>query len=212
MNLFTVSTRFVAAAAIATAVSTTASAQIELLSNGGFESGLDDWIVSNANANATVTTTSDATEGVSAAVMTNSALANGLGLKQERFAVGAVSIGDEVTVSFDAKGSTDVGGVIFLQLFHETATGGASNGAGFLGPAPLSLSSAYTSYSYTRTIDTDVSGGLSILFAANTGGATGSFAEFFVDNVSVSIIPEPTSAALIGLRSLGLLARRRRQA
>ena len=67
-------------------------------------------------------------------------------------------------------------------------------------------------FSFSVVAGPDVSGGVTLQFAAVTGGADGSTSVLFIDNVSVSTgaIPEPTAATLLGLGGLGLMIRRRR--
>lgn len=214
MNLFTLSTRFVAAAAIATAVSTSASAQIELTTNGDFETGdLTGWTDFTAPP-ASFTSSSDASSGAFAGLLDNSATGSGAVIKQANIGIGIVSPGDVITIQFDAKGDAAAGGVHFAEFFSEL-TGGGTSSSEILGGAPLfppALSSAYQTYTFTTTAGADVSGGVSLQFNAATGANIGSFSTLAIDNVSVSIIPEPASIALLGLGSIAMLARRRRQA
>ncbi len=212
MNLLTVSTRFVAAAAIATALSTTASAQIELTTNGNFETGdLTGWTSFVGPPN-TFAITGDAASGTSAGVITNTMPPSDAVIKQANIGIGVVNPGDELIVKFDAKGTiTGAGPVAFAEFFSELSGGGTSAG-GILSGGPLALTEAYQTFVFNVIAGPDVSGGVTLQFNAATGAVSGSSIALFIDNVSVSTIPEPTSAALIGLSSLGLLARRRRQA
>jgi len=211
MNLLSVSTRIVAAAAIATALSSTASAQIELTTNGDFETGDTTGWTDFTAAPASFIASPDASSGSFGGLLNNPTPGSGAVIKQANIGVGIVNPGDVITIQFDAKGDAGVGGVHFAEFFSELSGGGTSS-AEILGSAPLfppPLSSAFQTYTFTATAGADVSGGVTLQFNAATGAIDGSFSTLAIDNVSVSVIPEPTSAALIGLSGLGLLARRR---
>ena len=79
-----------------------------------------------------------------------------------------------------------------------------------MGGAPLILTSSYQPFNFAVNAGPDVSGGLTLQFNAATGAVTGSTSELFIDNVSVSVVPEPSSLALLGLSGLALLFRKRR--
>jgi hypothetical protein len=54
-----------------------------------------------------------------------------------------------------------------------------------------------------------VSGGVTLQFAAVTGGDPSSTSVLFIDDVSITIVPAPAGAALLGMG--GLVAMRRRR-
>ena len=190
------------------AIATPAIAGIELTNNGGFEAGDTSGWESFPTANSTFLVTNDANSGSFAAEVFNNDLASGAVVKQANLGIGVVNAGDEITVSFAAKGEGAVGGVAFAEFFSEIDGGGTSS-AEILGGAPLALTSEWQTFTYTAIAGADVSGGVTLQFAAVTGGAPGSVSVLFLDDVSVSVIPAPAGAALLGMG--GLVAMRRRR-
>jgi hypothetical protein len=200
----------VTAAAAAVAFTAGASAQVELTSNGDFELGNVSGFVSFPTANSTFATTTDSASGQFAGRITNPDTAAGAVVKQANIGIGEVSAGETLDISFDAKGTFVDGGVAFAEFFSELSGGGTSSNV-ILGGGPLftATETAYQTFNFQVVTGADVSGGVTLQFVATTGGAPNSFADLFIDNVSVSTIPEPTSAALLGLGGLALMARRR---
>ena len=195
--------------AIACAMTVSANAQVELTTNGNFDAGdLSGWSYF-PTASSSFTTTTDFVSPGFAGQLFNAAPASAAVIKQANIGMGIVNPGQEVTISFDAKGLGLVGGVSFAEFFSEIDGGGTSSSV-ILGGGPLSLTSDYQTFSFTTLAGPDVSGGVTLQLTATTGGAPGSLAVLLVDNVSVSVIPEPTSASLLALGGLGLFARRRR--
>jgi len=200
------------AALFAVAAAPAASAQIELTTNGGFEAGdTSDW-VSFPTTDSSFTVTMDAASGSFAGSLSNQAPASAAVIKQANIGIGTVTPGQEITITFDAKGDAQAGGVHFAEFFSELSGGGTSK-AEILGGAPLfppALAGAYQTYSFTTTAGPDVSGGVTLQLTATTGGDVGSTATLFVDNVSVSVVPEPAAASLLALGAIPALLRRRR--
>jgi len=107
-------------------------------------------------------------------------------IKQANLGAGTLTPGQQVTVSFDWKGSDAIGGVVDAVLFSELSGGGVSqtdqilSGAGF--PAdwttvgPLNIN-----------IGPDVSGGITLQFTAICGANAGCVSDLFIDNVSITV-------------------------
>ncbi len=133
--------------------------------------------------------------------------------KNANIGVGVITPGAEVTISFDIRGSATAGGVLFVELFSEIAGGGVSESQ-ILGGAPLfpdADSSIWTNYSFTTTVGPDVSGGISVQFAAICGADAGCVSNYYVDNLTVkaAVIPVPAAVWLFG-SAIGLLGLRKR--
>lgn len=182
---------------------------LELTSNGGFEAGdTSDW-VSFPTGNSTFGVTGDANSGVFAGELINLASGSAAVIKQANLGIGLVNPGDEITVSFSAKGEGVAGGVSFAEFFSELDGGGTSAAEIFTG-APLLLTDQYQDFMFTTTAGPDVSGGVTLQLTATTGANIGSTMSLFIDDVSVSIaIPEPSTTLLAGLGLLAGAVRRR---
>ncbi len=194
------------------AIGSSASAQIELIPGGDFEGGLVGDYFPSAASTLTLTT-GDGVGGSDAALLENTASGAAALLKFANLGVGVVSPGDEVTINFSARGDAAEGGVHFAELFSELSGGGTSKSEILGGGAPLfppTLASAYQAYSFSAIAGSDVSGGITLQFNTATGANPGSFSSLQLDNVSVSVVPEPASLALLGASGLALMARRRR--
>lgn len=185
----------------------------ELTVNGNFETGtVDDW-VSFPSSGSIFEVTSDSNSGSFAGRIFNDTSGTAAVIKQANLGIGSVIAGQEITVSFAAKGSGAAGGVAFAEFFSEIDGGGTSKSEIFTG-APLSLTDQWQTFDFTTTAGPDVSGGVSLQFNAATGANIGSTSEIFIDDVSVSIvsaIPEPGTITILSLAGLGLVARRRRE-
>jgi hypothetical protein len=171
----------------AAATSSLSAAQAtELTVNGGFELGNTSSWVEFPSPNSTFVVTNDASSGSFAGQLTNLAAPSAAVIKQANLGIGLVNPGDTVTVSFAAKGNFGVGGVAFAEFFSELAGGGTSASV-ILGGGPLNLTSNWQTFTFMTVAGPDVSGGVTLQFAAATGAILGSTAELFVDAVSVTI-------------------------
>lgn len=186
-----------------------ASAGIELTNeNRGFELGDVSGWASFPTSDSTFVASGDAFSGNFSGELTNNASGSSAVIKQANIGIGQVSAGQEVMISFWAKGNAGPGGVSFAEFFSEVDGGGVSS-AVLLGGAPLFVGSDWSFYSFTTTAGPDVSGGVTLQFAAVTGAFDGSTMQLQVDDVSVSIVPAPGALAMLGLG--GVLAGRRRR-
>ena len=199
-----------AVVAVAAVTFVAASSAQELTVNGGFETGDTSGWADFTVAPQTFSITSDANSGAWAAeVFNNVDTGAGAVVKQANLGVGTVNPGDPIAISFAAKGSFAAGGVAFAEFFSEVDGGGTSK-AEILSGGPLALTGDWQTFNFTTTAGPDVSGGVTLQFNAATGAVTGSTAVLFIDDASVSVIPEPAAATLVCLGFTGMLLRRRR--
>jgi hypothetical protein len=170
------------------------------------------WVGFTSNpANSVGTTSTDPFDGTYAAELTASEPASNAILKNANIGIGTVQANSEVTISFWARGSDADGGVQFAEFFSELAGGGVSKSE-ILGGAPLFVGSDWSFYEFTTTTGSDVSGGVTVQFAAITGGTPNSFSQLYIDNLVVEVAPIPVPAAGLLLSSaLGLLGLSRRR-
>jgi hypothetical protein len=161
--------------------------QFDVADNGGFETGdFTGWEQTLVNGTQTVGAF-DPTEGAFAANLNNDVEATASLIKNANKGIGVVSPGDNITVTFDARGSAEAGGVAFAELFSELSGGGTSASV-ILGGGPLALNidpDVWTSFTFSTVAGSDVSGGLTLQLNATTGGNTGSFSNIFFDNVKI---------------------------
>ena len=163
-----------------------ASQAADITTNGGFELGDTSGWLDFLTPGASFTATMDANSGTFGGELLNPDPAAGNVIKQANLGVGSVQPGDTIVISFAAKGEGAVGGIVFAEFFSEIAGGGTSSNE-FLGGGPLSLSTDWQNYCFSTVAGPDVSGGVTLQFAAVTGAASGSFSNLSIDDVSVKI-------------------------
>ncbi len=194
---------FVLAATLATASFAFA---IDVADNGGFELGdITGW--TDIPAGVLTATSATANSGTFSGELFNNVEASGFVAKQANKGIGVVGPNTDITVSFSLKTDFGVAAVGNVELFSEIDGGGVSQSEELLF---LTATQDWTDYSFTTTTGPDVSGGVTVQFAAITGAVTGSVSTMFIDDVVIDVVPEPSSLSLLGLSGLALLFRKRR--
>jgi hypothetical protein len=167
----------------------------DLVSNGGFETGTTTCWTSFAAANngTFAATNAQAKTGTFSGLLVANVPTGGPAsfpvVKAANIGIGTITPGKSVTVTFDLYGSVaGAGGVVFVELFSELSGGGTSK-AEILGGGPLFPNGTWTSKSYTTTVGSDVSGGITVQLKADCGANPGCRVEAYFDNVSVKINP-----------------------
>ena len=155
--------------------------------NGDFELGnLDCWTTFNNGGTIAVVADNGPSAAGSSAGRLNVTVPGNPTLKLANLAVGTVDPGQQVTVSFDWKGTGANGGVVDGVLFSERSGGGVSK-------TDQILSGGSFPANWTRvgplnlTTGTDVSGGVTLQITAICGAVAGCVSEVFIDNVSIVI-------------------------
>lgn len=188
---------------------TTTLAQ-NLILNSGFNTGdLTDWTPLGAASGATVSVIPTGGNPTDYAWLDNTLEGYNLALSQTTPNGSVVGSGITVDYSFDLLGGSQAaGGVDFIHIFDENSSGGViSQGPGLLGPYFPSASS-WTTYtgSFTTVAGSDH---LYIEFDATTGANVGSTDQVGIDNVMLTVAPEPTTLSLAAMGMFGVFAFRR---
>jgi hypothetical protein len=181
-----------------------------LILNPGFSTGdLTDWTPINATTGAAVSVIPTGGNPTDYAWLNNTVEAYNLALSQTTPNGSVVGAGVTVDYSFDLLGGSQAaGGVDFIHIFDENSSGGViSQGPGLLGPyfPPASSWTTYTG-SFTTVAGSDH---LYIEFDATTGANAGSTDQMGVDNVVVTVAPEPMSISYIAIGLFSIWAFRR---
>ena len=158
----------------------------ELAVNGDFEMGdLTGWTTFDNGG--TIEVSSPGASGSANAGHMTVTIPGNPTLKQANLGAGQLTPGQQVTVSFDWKGTDAAGGVVDVVLFSELSGGGVSQTDAILGGAGFPADWT-TVGPLDITIGPDVSGGITLQFTAICGGVAGCNSDIFIDNVSI-IVP-----------------------
>ncbi len=172
------------------AASAAASHAADLAVNGGFETGDFSGYVRfpTGPGQQAVVQTNPAAGTYAAQIINDVAFSNSL-IKAANLGAGVVTPGQTIYISFDARGSFPIGGVMFAEFFSELAGGGVSK-TEILGGAPLAVASdpeQWTRFEFTAVTGFNVSGGVTLQLGAVNGPFAGTTAYF--DNIVVSTTP-----------------------
>lgn len=185
------------------------AAWIDLAVNGSFDTGdTTGWSYFPTASSSFDVISSDFDSAPFSAILLNSAFASAAVVKQANVGTGLVNPGDPIEIHFAAKGFFGAGGVAFAELFSEISGGGVSQSE-ILGGGPLALTSNWQNFMFSTTAGPDVSGGITLQFAAVTGAVPGSVSVMLIDSVRIKVVPEPSSLALLSLCGLAMVRRRR---
>jgi hypothetical protein len=135
-------------------------------------------------------------------------------IKQANLLAGTWLGGETVDIQFDLKGSAGIGGVFFVEFFNELDGGGVGPGSGIL-DVISNPTANWTTYNYTTFADASATGGITLQLNSTCGADAGCFADFSIDNVSisadVSAVPVPAAVWLFGSGLVGLIGIARRK-
>ena len=203
--------RIATVTAFATALAAGSALAADVAVNGGFETGDFTGWTDFLSPDASIVSDSPFAGSFNAKIDNQNDTGVAALMKGANFGAGTLTPGADVEVRFWARGSAGPGGVHFAELFSEVSGGGVSK-TEILGGAPLFPTSdtVWQEYIFNTTLGPDVSGGVTLQFNAATGAVSGSFSTLEIDNVSVDVVPEPGSLALLGLGGLAVFRRRRR--
>jgi hypothetical protein len=209
--------RFTELALVAAMTMSAGAAQaIELVDNGGFETGdFTGWVQESPQGNDFKAVTNvNPSSGIFSANLNCSAGApcDSL-LKSANKGIGTVTGGQSITVSFDYRGSQLDGGVIFAELFSEVDGGGVSKSELITGGPLFGAGDNWQNFSITTTLGLDVSGGVTLLLKSGCGGAASCVSDAYFDNASMTVaaVPVPAAVWLFGSGLLGLIGVARRK-
>lgn len=200
------------------------SAQAGILLNSGFESGTgtdaDNWGQISGPAGS-VTRSSDAPRtGAFSAHMSfdhiNNAAAGAAYFFEQNLGANTINNALDYNLSFWARSENDVftGTDMFVQIQWLDQDG--SDGGGFKGETLVSLVGQGLNTSYQRFTLNDLnaadgSDSFLLRFQVSAGAVDNIANGMFVDDASLSAVPEPTSLSLLALGSLAVLCRRNRR-
>jgi hypothetical protein len=207
-------TKLVAAMGITLFAASAQAAIVELTTNGGFETGDFTGWTQFPNGGFQGISSVNPSSGSFSANLSADFPTNSL-IKNANIGIGIVNPGDEITISFDMRGVTQIGGIVFAEFFSELDGGGVS-AAEILGGGPLFGSTDWVTYDFTTFAGANVDGGVTLQLGAVCGGDIGCLSDVYFDNVSVTVdaapaVPVPAAVWLFGSGLLGLIGVARRK-
>ncbi|MFX0556522.1 carbohydrate binding domain-containing protein [Maribacter sp. CXY002] len=159
-----------------------------LITNGGFETGdTTGWETDIAGNNGSFTATDTAFKCDTYSGSFSADSAQLMVVRQANIGVGVVTPNSDITISFDLRGAAGVGGVFIAQLFSESTTDGVTKTDILNDGNPISLTDAWTRYSFTTTTGPDVSNGVTLLLKSECGAVDGCSVQANIDNVFVGL-------------------------
>ncbi len=166
-----------------------ASAQV---SNGGFETnavGAGEWqYVSGA-----VRDTSNPHSGLFAANLNNISEANNSNVQQQTL-IGSILAGESYTLRFFAQAQYGVSGIGQAQVAFLNSNGNILAGS----PQFVNINASAGYVQYTQSfVAPNTASALFLGFNAVTGAVVGATSHVFIDDVSFTAVPEPSSASLL---------------
>ncbi len=206
-------TKLVAAMGVALFAGTAQAAYMDIAVNGDFETGdFTGWTQFPGSLGAGGQTIVAGNPG-SAANLNEPAPAANI-IKQANLLPGTWLGGEVIDIQFDLKGSAGAGGVFFVEFFNELSGGGVGAGSGILSVI-ANPSASWTTYNLSTVADASATGGITLQFNSTCGADANCFADFTIDNVSisadVSAVPVPAAVWLFGSGLLGLVGVARRK-
>lgn len=156
--------------------------------NGDFETGTTSgWTVFDAQGGTFAVVDTNPKTGTWAGKLSNGE-AQEIVIKQANLSAGTIQAGASVTISFDMRGALQGdGGVIFAELFSEITPEGVSKSEILGGGAPISPTADWKAYTYTTTLGSNVSGGVTLQLKTACGAVSGCAVEAYFDNVTITV-------------------------
>ena len=208
--------QLIATSSLMLAASTSQAAIVDLVTNGGFESGdFSGWTQAIAGSQ-TISSTNPSSGTYSANLTNNDPSANLL--QQFNIGAGLLTPGQAVDISVDYRGTAAAGGVLFVELFSIDCVGAVTKSE-ILGGGPLfpvgGDPNAWQTVNFSTTVGPDVTNGLTLQLNVACGADPGCVSDYFLDNISltadVAVVPVPAAAWLFGSAMLGLAGFKRKE-
>jgi len=181
---------------------------VDVAENGGFETGdLTGWTIFEIGGGAASVSTVNPSSGLYSGQGTCIGGPCDVLFKNANKGIGVVQPGQEITISFDYRGTQSVGGVIFAELFSELDGGGVSKTELLFGGPLFGAGDTWQTATITTTLGPDVSGGVTLQLKSSCGAEAACVSDAFFDNVSMTVnaIPVPAAVWLFGSGLIGLV-------